>query len=84
MDWAYIFVVILALLLAVFLIVAGVLAVMFVRVTRQIQHLTGSADHTVRSVRQAIKKVQAGVQVAALVGAVRKTVRRKKDTHEES
>lgn len=84
MDWAYIFVIILAVLLAVFLVVAGVLVVMFVRVTRQIQHLTGSAHSTVRSLRRAADQVKSGAQVATLLGVIKKAIQRHKGSREKS
>lgn len=57
MDWAHILVIILSAFLALFLIAAIVLVIALIKVTRQIQKVTESAQLTMANVEKAVSRV---------------------------
>jgi len=54
MEWAQILVIILSIFLALFLLLAIILTAMFIKLTRQIKAVTGSAQRTAESVEKAV------------------------------
>lgn len=54
MDWAQILVIILSIFLALFLLLAIILTALFIKLTRQIKAVTGSAQRTAESVEKAV------------------------------
>ncbi len=54
MDWAQILVIILAVLFAVFLVVAIALAVLILSITRQIKAATASAERTIQAIEGSV------------------------------
>ncbi len=54
MEWAQILVIILSIFLALFLLVGIILAIMLIRLTRQINHITDSAQRTAETVEKAV------------------------------
>ena len=54
MDWAQILVIVLAVLFTVFLILAISLAILLVRITRQIKEVTASAERTVHAIEGSV------------------------------
>lgn len=81
MNFAEILVYILAGALAVFLLLAVILVVMLIRITRQIKDITTTAQKTVANVEQAAANVSALTTVSGFVrmaGSQIKKVRSKK------
>jgi uncharacterized protein YoxC len=57
MDWAQILVIVLAVLFAFFLLAATVLAVLLIKVTRQIKEVSASAERTVHAIEGSMNAI---------------------------
>lgn len=72
MDWAQVLVIILSITLAIFLILAITLTIMLIRVTKQIQELTDSAQRTVNNIESVVASVSKVTSPVFLVGLLTK------------
>lgn len=71
MDWAQILVVILSIFLALFLLLGIVLLVLFIKLTRQIKAVTGTAQRTAEGIEKAVvgfSKVTSPLAIAKIIG----------------
>ncbi len=81
MDWAYILVIFLAVLFAIFLIVAIILGVLLIKITRQIKSTAASAERTIQSLEnsaETFKRAALPAMVAkGIIGQVMKRSKQK-------
>lgn len=78
---AGILVIILGLTLAVFLVLAVVLMILLIRVTKQIKSITDSAERTVHNVESAANNMSRFAMPVAAARAVRQVLSKKEATH---
>lgn len=72
MDWAQILVIILSIFLAIFLLLGITLAVMLIRVTKQIRQIADSAQHTVDNIESVVAGVTKVTSPVFLLGLLTK------------
>ena len=77
-DWAQILVIILSTFLAIFLIVGIILAVMLVRLTRQIRTIAAVAERTMEGFERAARNVRLAAVPTMILGKVMKFIKKEK------
>lgn len=87
MDWAQLLVIMLAVLFAIFLVVAIALAVMLLKVSRQIKSATASAERTVHALEGSVKSFNKTalplMMTKTIVNQVMKRSKKRDDTKGE-
>lgn len=77
MEWAQVLVIILSVTLAVFLLFSIVLVIMLIRVTRQIQAVTGAAERTAKRFESVASEVASFMSAKAIMRAVTSFINKK-------
>jgi predicted PurR-regulated permease PerM len=67
MDWAQILVIILAIFLALFLLAGIILLVLLIQITRQIKHITTTAQNTADAIESTVRKARRAVSKRSIV-----------------
>lgn len=86
MDWAQILVILLAVLFAIFLIVAIALAIIIIKISRQIKSATASAERTVAALEGSVKAFNKSalpiMMTKGIIGQMMKRSRKQKGKQE--